>query len=113
MKFPEEAINTEKNTQKLLEILKSEACDNCLGRQFGMLGHGLSNAERGKILRKIAGKITKSKLKEAKVCKICGNFFKEKINEVASDINKSFRGIEFKTFLIGTVLSVELIRKQD
>ena len=113
MKFPEEAIDTEKNRQKLLEILKSEACDNCLGRQFGMLGHGLSNAERGKILSKIAGKITKSKLKEPKVCKICGNFFKEKINEVASDINKSFRGIEFKTFLIGTVLSGELIRKQE
>lgn len=38
---------------KLAELLLREyaLCDNCLGRQFAMLGHGLTNRKRGKALK--------------------------------------------------------------
>jgi tRNA pseudouridine synthase 10 len=33
-------------------LLKEYAlCDSCLGRQFAMLGHGLTNEERGRVLK--------------------------------------------------------------
>jgi len=115
MKILQESLKTAKNREKLFEILKTDVCNNCLGRQFGMLGHGLSNAERGSFLRNLAGEITNStsQLKEPKVCKVCDNFFKEKIDRVANEIIKNFHNIEFKTFLIGTVMSGELVRKQE
>ncbi len=38
-----------KKAQALLE--KHPLCDHCLGRQFSMLGHGLTNGERGKAIK--------------------------------------------------------------
>ena len=112
-KFPLQIFDEAKNREKLFEVLKDEVCNNCLGRSFAMVGHGFSNAERGEILRNYASKISKTKLKESESCKLCNNFFKEKINEIASEILKSFKNTEFKTFLVGTVLSGEMMRKQD
>ncbi|MEM3442362.1 MAG: tRNA pseudouridine(54/55) synthase Pus10 [Candidatus Bathyarchaeia archaeon] len=38
--------------EKALEILeKRPLCDNCLGRQFALLGHGMGNDERGHIIK--------------------------------------------------------------
>ena len=37
---------------KAIEILQEKhLCDHCLGRQFALLGFGLSNEERGKSSR--------------------------------------------------------------
>lgn len=113
MKFPLEILRKPKNREKLLEILKYRVCDNCLGRQWGMLGHGMDNAERGRILRKFASEITKSRLKEPNVCYFCDNFFKQDINKVVNDIVKKMKNVEFDTFLIGTILSSEIERKQN
>lgn len=113
MTFPLEILNTDKNKEKLLEILKYKVCENCLGRQFGMLGHDLTNAERGKILREFASELTNSKLKEPATCELCNNFFKDTINNLAKNIVKKLKDIEFDTFLVGTILSSELARKQD
>jgi len=112
-KFPLDIFENSNRGEKLLEAVKNELCDNCLGRQFGMIGHGLSNAERGKILRNFAGKISKTKLKVPVTCKICNNFFKKKIKEVAKETVKNFKGIEFKTFLVGSIPTGEMIRRQD
>lgn len=113
MKFPLEVLNEAKNREKLLEILKNDVCDNCLGRQFGMLGHGLTNIERGKTLRHFASKLTKSKLKEPDTCKLCNNFFRDRINKLAISIVKKINEIEFDTFLVGTILSNEIAKRQD
>jgi len=113
MKFPIEVLEENKTKEKLLEVLKSEVCDSCLGRQWGMTGHGLTNAERGKILREFASKLTKTELKEPDACTLCNNFFKDGINKVVNEIIKKVRGIEVNTFLIGTTPSSELERKQE
>lgn len=106
-------FDEEKNREKLFDVIKNGLCNNCVGRQFGMLGHGMTNAERGKILRNYASKVTKENLKEPESCKLCNNFFKERIKQLADEILKSFKDIEFKTFLIGSVLSGEMVRRQN
>lgn len=113
MKFPVEALSTARNREKLLEIIKFEVCDSCLGRQFGMLGHGLTNAERGEILRKFASDLTKSKIKEPAICKLCKNFFKDEINGLARSIVKKLQKTEFNTFLIGSIVASDVARRQD
>jgi len=113
MKFPVEVLNETKNKEKLLEILKNKVCNSCLGREFGMLGHGLTNAERGEILREFASKLTESEIKEPEICFLCNNFFKDGINKVADDIVEKVRDMEFGTFLIGSVISNDMARKQD
>ena len=32
-------------------LIDNKLCDNCLGRQFALLGHGLTNRERGKAIK--------------------------------------------------------------
>jgi tRNA pseudouridine synthase 10 len=38
---------------QVLCLLANSLCDNCLGRQFALLGHGFENDVRGKILRSL------------------------------------------------------------
>ncbi len=113
MKFPLDELEKSKNKEKLIEILKYKSCNNCLGRQFGMLGHGLTNNERGETLRGFASNLTKTELIEPAICELCNNFFKDDINKVAKNIVKKLQGLEFNTFLIGSIISDELSKKQD
>ena len=113
MKFPLEALKEPKNKEKLLEIIKTELCDSCLGRQFAMLGHGMTNSERGNILRGFAGELTTSEIKEPAKCAMCNDFFKDKIGDVANKVAKKLDGIGFSTFLIGSVATNEMVRKQE
>jgi tRNA pseudouridine synthase 10 len=106
--FPLEIFNEQKNKDKLKEVLKYELCNSCLGRQFGMLGYGFTNEERGKIIRKFAGE----KL-EPKVCELCSNFFKEQLSRVASNVVKKLASVEFETFLVGSIVSDGIARKQE
>ena len=53
-----------------LKIMEQPVCDSCLGRQFGQVSTGMTNLDRGNILRKLLGS------KEPKKCYICGDIFK-------------------------------------
>ncbi len=113
MKFPVEVLNEAKNKEKLLKILENKICLNCLGRQFGMLGHGLTNAERGKSLIEFAGKITNKEFKEPDACSFCNNFFKSGMDKVIRNVVKKLQDAEFDTFLVGSVASNEMAKQQD
>jgi tRNA pseudouridine synthase 10 len=125
--------------EKVKGFLKKEfVCDSCLGRQFAELLSGMTNAERGKILRSYVAMLidsgekvdvdtsnfygmkfrnAKIKPKKPKKCKICKNFFldngKSKIDKLAERVAKKLEGIEFKNFLIGTVPSDEMLRSEE
>ncbi|MBS3054891.1 MAG: tRNA pseudouridine(54/55) synthase Pus10 [Candidatus Aenigmarchaeota archaeon] len=121
--------------EKAVEVLKDDyICDSCLGRQFGQLLSGLTNEERGKMIRNTiammvdAGekieidsknlygiKFRNSKIKPPKPekCKVCKNFFPEKIDDVAEETVKKLEGIEYRTFLVGSVPSVEMSRAEE
>lgn len=120
--------------EKAIEILKQQVCDSCLGRQFGSLLSGFSNEQRGKVIRQYVAFLIDSgekvdvdlsnfygiKFRNVKIkpekpgkCKLCGNFFFEEINEKAKEIIKKFKGIEFKTFLIGSIVSDEMLKSEE
>ena len=116
------------------KIFDKPICDNCLGRLRAQLLTGYSNDERGKVIRdfiasSIDGKtfdiknIDKSnfsgykfrnmKLKsKTKKCYYCDDFFKN-IDKFVKKVGEKLKKYEFNTLLVGTVLSNELIKKEE
>jgi tRNA pseudouridine synthase 10 len=120
--------------EKAIEILKDPICDNCLGRSWAGLLSGYSNEERGKIIRSFIAFLLDSgekidvyinnfygfKFRNLKVtlqkpekCKICKNFFREKLEEKSNEIIKKLKGIEFDTFQLGTIPSDEMANEEE
>ncbi|MBS3056006.1 MAG: tRNA pseudouridine(54/55) synthase Pus10 [Candidatus Aenigmarchaeota archaeon] len=122
-------------TEKLEKLMEYPICDHCLGRQFGQLLHGYTNKERGKILRAVAAMILDTGEKELKMynfpdfkfhhqelsqnteksdtqekCSVCDDIF-DNLSIWIDKIKKI--DLEYKTFLIGTKLSFDLIRKEE
>jgi len=121
------------SAEKILE--KRYLCDNCLGRVLaGQLLSGISNKERGRIIRYflaflfdsgkdikvdlsnfygIRFKKRKVKVEEPKECFVCKNFFEEKIEDYVKKILEKVKGIEFKNFLIGTKVKPEFLISEE
>jgi tRNA pseudouridine synthase 10 len=112
--FRAEFLKEPKNREKVKIILENLVCNNCLGRQFGMIGHKLSNYERGRAIRELAKEfVDKSRLQEPDVCNLCNNFFKDGINRVAKNVVNKLRQIEFDTFLVGSIPSDEMSKAEE
>src|SRR3989338_1121127 len=118
------------------KILKQNICDNCLGRQFGQLLSGYSNAERGAAIRKaVAMEIDSGKhldvdpnnfyhfkfrrneefariQKTKNTCELCNGAF-EDIEKYAKAVEKKLRNHEFNNFLVGCRPSKELRQKEE
>ena len=77
-----------------------------------MVGHGLTNAERGNILMEFANKL-RIEFKEPDVCRLCNNFFKSGMDRVLKNVVKKLQDVEFDTFLMGSVASNEMANQQD
>jgi tRNA pseudouridine synthase 10 len=137
--------------ENLLEIVKNILlkyclCDNCLGRQFSKLIPGLTNEERGRILKisllmnilysykenekenfkkiilnsQLFDIIEKLNLSIEKInennfkCYLCKNKIKkENIKNFSQKILNELKSIEFKTFLIGASIPVEIHERED
>lgn len=122
--------------EKAVEVLKEEfICNRCLGRNVaGQLLSGLTNEERGKIIRQFIAFLidsgekievelsnfygmkfrnVKIKPKEPGKCKICKNFFLKKIDQIAKAIKKESKGIEFDNFLIGSIIPDDILRAEE
>lgn len=88
-------------------------CDNCLGRVYGRLGHGLSNAERGRALR-IYYTLSKNvdyKDTVQEKCVLCSNIFNN-LDKYVNLVLKQLKDYEFDTFLIGSKVDPEIIEKE-
>ncbi len=117
--------------EKSAKILEIPVCNHCLGRQFAQLLHGYTNEERGKILRtavamSIDNLFSKNALDmsnfhgygfyniksatKRKKCAVCNDIFDE-LEKISEKIIK--KKVNFRTFLIGTKLSHELIEKEE
>lgn len=135
MKSAEKKTTEKKVTEKAIMLMKEQyVCDNCLGRGFAELLSGLTNKERGRIIRhyvaflidsgekidvdnsnfySIKFRNLKIKPKKPKECRTCKNFFLKKIDELAERVAEKMAPYEFDTFLIGTVVSDELIKGEE
>jgi len=82
-------------------------CDECLGRAFAKLGHGLANAERGQALRTLLSMYDVQGKRGT--CWVCGGAF-EHVEEWASRALAMSEGTEFDTYLFGIKPSPRIIQ---
>lgn len=91
-------------------IVQSGAiCDECLGRAFAQLGHGLANSERGKSLRIMLSMLGIGD--KAGSCWICEGFLRD-VDSWASRAVALSSGINFDSYLFGVKLSPRLIEME-
>ena len=88
-----------KNILKIAKkvLSKYKICNNCLGRIYAKIENGLTNEEKGKLLRKILRENDKIKLDD---CWLCKGLIGE-IQHFVDLILKSLEDYDFKTFLVG------------
>lgn len=125
-------------TEKAARILEmGKICDHCLGRQFAKLLSGYTNDHRGIIIRTVCamkadsegtlGKMLPSNFQgfkfhsqnlkkivpeEAGKCFVCNGLF-EKLDGLVNSAVKAAKGIEFSTFSVGTVLSSDILSREE
>ncbi len=120
--------------ERIVEVLKQSICDNCLGRTLGNLLSGLTNEQRGKIIRTYIAFVLDSgekltvympnfygfKFRNLKIeiekpvkCEICQNFFLEKIDEVVKTAANKLKGVEFSDFVVGSIPSNEMRNAEE
>jgi tRNA pseudouridine synthase 10 len=85
-------------------------CNSCLGRQFGQISTGMTNRERGIALRKAMGKPT-DEADECR-CAVCNGFF-QSTEDYAKKAIDSLKGLEFRSFVVGTIMSSGLIEREE
>lgn len=98
----------------MLEIDKEllDLCDHCLGRVYGKLGHGLSNAERGKAMRVYYAIYNNVEYEDkSKICILCSNLF-EKIDIYVNVALKHLKDYDFDTFLVGSKVDPDILARE-
>jgi len=80
-------------------------CDECLGRAFARLGHGLSNGERGRALRTVARLLGIGERGGA--CWVCEDLF-ARVDDWARRAASLAEGIEYETYLVGVKVTPRL-----
>ena len=99
------------NTDRILPVagkISRPLCDSCLGRQFANVGHGMSNVERGSILRKSLG-IAEVEPDE---CWLCEGIMGE-LENFSSMIVEAMDGYEYDTFLVGSRVEGDILKREE
>jgi len=117
VKSVEEAFKRPEILNKALKILQSfgngrQICDNCLGRQFAKIGAGISNSERGRILRNLLRSAAENVNEQEEKCFVCNGIF-ERLDDFVQKALSKLREYEFNTFLVGTKVSGMLSASEE
>ena len=83
-------------------------CDACLGRVFKYIEQGVTNRERGKHIRSTVKHTVKV---ETKDCWLCEGLLNE-ISHFTDIIQESLKNHEFHTFLIGSKIDEDIVKKE-
>ncbi len=96
-----------------IESAKLPLCDHCLGRLYAMLGHGLSNDERGKAIRVIYAMENNIDLDSLypENCELCNGIF-SRLDDYAKYIANMLKDIEYYTFMIGSRFPQDIMDKE-
>ncbi|MBR2394314.1 MAG: tRNA pseudouridine(54/55) synthase Pus10 [Candidatus Methanomethylophilaceae archaeon] len=92
------------------ELAESGLCDHCLGRMFGKLGKGMTNDERGRLIREALedeGTIAPAD----DFCPLCENVF-ELLHRFAEAAADKINDVESSNFLIGTRIEPEIAQRE-
>ncbi len=90
--------------------LQRPLCDHCLGRLFAKLTTGMSNDQRGAIVRSLVPDAPADPGSAG--CSICDGLFDE-VRKFAEMAVRSSEGYEFSTFLVGTKVDAELLEREE
>ena len=90
--------------------LQRPLCDHCLGRLFAKLTTGMSNDQRGAIVRSLSPAAPPDPGSAG--CDICGGLFDE-LPKFADIAARSSEGFEFSTFLVGTKVDADLLEREE
>ena len=91
--------------------LQRPLCNHCLGRLLASVSRGLSNDQRGVIIRTSVPDAANPPEKLSD-CSICRGLFDE-IEKLADLAFKASQGYEFATFLVGTKIDAELVENEE
>lgn len=106
-------------TEKRNELLEENLCDRCLGRQFGDLGHGLENYERGMIARTLEI-IDEDVFLEENVpdgepregdCFLCEDLFLD-LDRYVEMVKNKLSSYELDTVVVGTKVPRRIEKRQ-
>ncbi len=99
--------------KKAKKASEYDLCDNCQGRLFAQLGHGLTNEERGRTLKVFMAMNDSIEGDRCSVeaqpeeCYLCGGLCSE-FQSMAEIIVEELKDIEFHTFLVGSRIDPEI-----
>ena len=91
-------------------LLTYRLCDCCLGRLFADVETGLTNLERGRIIR--GGIDAEVEEVECEDCWLCSGLFNE-VDHFADLVVNSLKGYEFDTFLVGSKVDEDILEKES
>ncbi len=100
-------------------LLEEDLCDRCLGRQFGELGHGLENYERGMIVRELddptEDSFTKDNVPEGSPdhgdYALCGGLFRN-LDEYVDMVESKLTSYEIDTLVVGSRIPRDVERRE-
>jgi tRNA pseudouridine synthase 10 len=99
---------------KRLEIagraLERPLCNHCLGRMFAGVSTGLSNLQRGAIVRFLALRGTPET--ESTTCSVCTGLFSE-LPKFASMVEKASTEYEHSSFLVGSKVDPSIVEREE
>ena len=106
--------------QRITDKYGPAICDSCLGRQFGNVSTGMTNSERGTIVKELLSQsppnrsTTKSTKKNSKKkCAVCNGLFQKGLEKWSARALRMLKGIEYDSFVVGSRLSKDLISKEE
>ncbi len=130
--------------ERALKLLEQyPLCSSCLGRQFALLGYGLSNSERGDAIKtlllmrtsrgeppkerdiKLISLLARSGFKPAqelaevlniKISKLPCYICEDKLSELRSVVPKivnDLTKIEYNTFLVGSIVPKDVLKREE
>lgn len=90
-------------------LARGPTCDHCLGRQAAKVSTGMTNDERGRILRRLL----KSRAFPAKgECIVCEGIF-DSLPRYAKDASGLLSKLQYDTFLVGTLPDSGTIAREE
>ncbi len=99
----------ERVTAIIGRLRTKEICNHCLGRLVGKIGHGYTNDERGRLIRK---EFSIPPLAENESCWLCHDLF-NRLEPMAAAAIERLSEIDYESFAIGSRLDPGLIDREE
>ncbi|MFO7677047.1 MAG: tRNA pseudouridine(54/55) synthase Pus10 [Thermoplasmatota archaeon] len=101
-------MNTKSISSAKKVIESYDLCDSCLGRLFSDVHKGISNKEKGVLIRRKLNCISEVSVKK---CWLCEGLTGE-IKHFVDLVTEKIQDYEFTSFLIGSIIDEEIVQKE-